>query len=400
MTRRQSSRVSAVLAALRRFAMCACVVIVATESSSLGQQDGGGAVSVEELLRIWKEREDAVESFRAEYRETRTIPKGMLLLGGRGGRSFDDDGNPFPPEDTTIELELTLTFQGRRWRYDRNGPTWVQEAEEFIEQQYVQMFDGETYLKHYGTQEYSDEAHPNAYITPADGPRANTFGASSTIWPFFICFRNTQEKFQGVSSDRWRVGSSVIVIDDHQCFLIEQFDPPGGPVFHRCWIDPQQGYSIVRREMGEGEIVTSKVDIRYREDPEWGWVPSDWSRIAMVVGGDGTTYVEHTSEFVVDHVEFNPELAPDVLHFKIPDGTWVADFTRSDERVNYLVQTDEGEREITDEELSRGATYEELRETESGTARVPVRTNTVYWPYVIGIASIMALIWAWLARSR
>lgn len=368
--------------------------------AAAAQQRPAGNVTIRELLRMWKEREDAVRTFRAEYREIRTLVKGMSL--GRDLRSVDDDGNGFPPEDTTTEIRLVMHVDGARWRMDVHGPWWSLRAEAVEEQHFVELFDGENYLTYFGITDVTNDAYPIAYLNPQQGKFSqDSFGQSSMSFVLFLNFRNSLDRFLGVNADQWRVGSLRTVIDGRECFVVEQFDPPSGEAFNRCWVDPQRGYRVVRREIGMGDFVSSRVDVHYREDPEFGWVPETWDRLLQGQTVEGETKVEESSQFILDNIEFNVPIDPDVFRFEYSEGDLVADYTQDDERREYLIQADGNRRPITREERARGATYEQIRSTQPGLAGAPQRKQTSVFSYLIVFGVVLAAAAAfWLLRRQ
>lgn len=384
-------------------AICTCCVISLWAGSIQAQQDPARDVTVRELLRMWREREEAVQTFRAEYREIRTLLKGMSA--GRDLRGLDDDGNPFPPEDTTTEIHLVMHVDGTKWRMDMRGPWWNHRAEAVVEQQFVELFDGQDYLTYFGISEATNDAYPLVFVNPGGEVKFSkeSFGQSSTSFVLLLNFRNSLDRFLGVNADEWRMGTLRAVIDGNECFVVEDVKAiPGiGEAFHRCWVDPQRGYRVLRREIGFGDFVGSRVDIRYREDPEFGWIPESWELVTHAQTDAGETKVEESSEFIVDNIEFNVLIDPDVFRFQYTEGDRVVDYTEGEERREYLVRSDGSRRAITQGELARGATYEQIRSTESGLAAAPERGRSVYsYLFIIGIACAAALAFWIVRRSR
>jgi len=99
----------------------------------------------------------------------------------------------------------------------------------------------------------------------------------------------------------------------------------------------------------------------YEEHEDIGWAPQGWKYIIATVDGNVRMQVDAR----ITKYEFNTDIPNSTFEFEFPVGTAVND-GRTGGR--HIVREDDEIREVTRDELARGATYEDLLESESGQA--------------------------------
>jgi hypothetical protein len=108
------------------------------------------------------------------------------------------------------------------------------------------------------------------------------------------------------------------VIDGHRCLVIRsKFNRPEGSKF---WIDPNRGYVILRWIVQpKGNL---RLDIRYEESTEHGWIPTSWK--GNWVNEESGAVVSY-NEVRVDRYVLNEPIEADEFIVQFPNGTHVWD---------------------------------------------------------------------------
>jgi hypothetical protein len=385
-------RCSAITIPIAAAAICAAL----SGAQPLRAQDAPIPATIEELLQIWRDRGDKVQTLHAVMKVDQWIAKGSQM-----GPDDAERDQPYPADDTSLELEVEFWMDDSRWRMDQRGLKWHQPAGRFIDQHYVELVDQDSRLTYFGKPEAVNDAYPRAFVRTLNGPMSSgpSVGAPGSL-PWLLAYRNDHDSFQGLRASDCRIAAETSVVDGRECYAVELVPPPGIPAFQRHWIDPALGHAIVRREGGSNDHVSYQLDIQYRHDPDYGWAPVEWEIVYQSETVDGGTRLRESARYVVEAVDFNKDLKGNPFTFQVATGTWVDDQTRGDEVAMYLVKDDQSERPITKQELARDITYEDLRTTASGEAGRPERRDVPWsWP-IAGASLLLLLIGVWLMRRR
>jgi hypothetical protein len=95
------------------------------------------------------------------------------------------------------------------------------------------------------------------------------------------------------------------------------------------------------------------------------WLPTEWRRAYL--NPDRETINQSGLAVVHTHL-LNHPINANEFTLEFPVGTWVEDARDRKNRQKYIVRDQGQKREITERELSDGATYEQLLNTETGMA--------------------------------
>ena len=153
-------------------------------------------------------------------------------------------------------------------------------------------------------------------------------------------------------------------------------------MIEHLWLDPDKSYVIRRYEGGMGQI-----DIRYRRDDTWGWVPESWVQNEY----SQTGVLRKTIAVDVLEMRINEPHPAELFDIRFPPGCVVHDIGPMSYKV-YRVLPDESMREISER------TGEFLPETK-------VRPEGAwYWRYrwlLGGFGVVCAgLIWQYAMRRK
>src|SRR5262245_61824710 len=113
-----------------------CLFSIAAPS---GAQD---AVTRNEIIKAWKDRQERVRSAEFEWTAKRFDTRGSisLILGGINPNMKGE----VPPLDTTLTELKTAGFSGNKLRYDRVVHNWFVETKGYEATKYLSVFDGQT----------------------------------------------------------------------------------------------------------------------------------------------------------------------------------------------------------------------------------------------------------------
>jgi hypothetical protein len=355
------------------------VVLHFTTQLSLTQADDAAAaselaeadseVTIDDIIAAWNARNDRVLSLHVAFSED-TID---VIRDIRTHRAHE------------------LSIEGLRYRHEADGERWNHNVEKPVPEFYLQMYDGSKDTTYFGYKEQIDRLHPFALIQVGDENHFSEAHANS-VWPIFHTFRVQQPWFLSLGDGAWSLSGKVGIIDGHRCEIIQYRHRDQQGQLYDVWVDATRDYIALRKEMGSGGIVVSRLDIEYVPDDLMGWRPQRWSE-SMFSSGPGNELIS-TSNYEVTNWQFNEPVADNEFEFDFPVGTEVQDYSNGEYR--YLVRDDE-EREITEDERRRGARYEDWVVSESGEALQIPQSNT--WRWIVG-AIVLAVVGGWLIIKR
>jgi hypothetical protein len=297
----------------------------------------------------------------------RTITMGSQF--GIDMRSKDDNGNPFPPADDTSPAAVEMWIDGGSWRHDRKGVLWVSNAEKFGELYRVELFDGDVQTSYWGTDESEESLHKIGFLSG----KVATATRNPPIWPVFNTFRAADRALGDFSEGQWAVQPDREAVNGHECIVLTWSATPTSLVtIHpssvavRCWVDPSQGFCILRRSIAKQGKVRSQIDVIYDEHDVAGWVPIRWTWVLNRLADPPS--VEETCTGVLTDVRINEAIDPKVFRFAFPKGTDVQDSrgVKGDRDVasaRYLVGDEGITRPVTKAESSRNTPYVVLAST-------------------------------------
>lgn len=326
---------------------------------SAGVVYGQSSYTIEQIAKSWKARQERVRSARFKWTETKFFLAHTLLYLPEGGIRKGSPLVKLPEEDLTIERSVAISFSESMMRYSYEGPTWVPQVGKALHRRYVSVFDGELSKNFHGGDGKGGELyHPSGFIR---GKKLHYDYDNGTLTAILITYRGCQPDMGGVDIAGYRLSSKRGMIGERTCLILE---PPRSARSQKCfWVHPQREFVVLRVEQRDKRGgVLSTLDITYVEHPPDGFVPSGWKYVDT--GGSGNIVFRQT-EAKVSECEINCDIAKSEFQFDFPPGTRVTDH-RS--RQSYVIREDGTERMITKGEKTRGATYREYLETETGQA--------------------------------
>jgi hypothetical protein len=276
------------------------LVIVATAASAEER------APLEEVLKVWREREEATRSFRFVISEDYVI--------GHGTAGPVEGPEPSgPPEDAKAKRRTTLTVDGDLMRIERLGQSWIASALALTPSTYISTFDGTLNKSFY------QDVNARGFVSRRDkhGDAGNVY-----LSPVLRHFRPLSPVFGVFKLDRLKVVSTDAVLNDTRCIVLEEPQPDGLRV-RKYWVAPEQAMAIIRYEgtfKGHPEV---QADVTFKHDDKHGWVPHRWH---------AARFAEHerilsSGESVVADFDLNPKVPAQSFELDFPPGTTVSDAT-------------------------------------------------------------------------
>jgi hypothetical protein len=337
---------------------------LSTGAAGLRTQAAVPSVTVEEIGRVWKDRESRIKSFEFEWKEADFVPKGT--------RSFNKvlRYNPivtttvaYPPNDTTFNYDRQLKTTGRESRFASVGPNWVPELGEYMPQRHVTVNDS-VICKDFFDGDPSGAKQFNAHAYLRDPARDMTTRQLEVL-PILLCYRPFACVLDHTGLSRYSLSAIVATDAQGECLVLTR--ALQGGVKHTLWIDPKDEYLPVRWQMAMQGHTGVQLRLLYAREGAERSVPSGWERTiyAQPAEGEAIGTVQDESRAHVTAYAFNKAIPASDFDVDLAAGTWVTD-ERSGE--DYILREGGRKRIITREELAAGYSYEQYAATESGKA--------------------------------
>jgi len=329
-------------------------------------------------LQAWKERQTRVTSAKFVITETSTI--------GRGTQTSPrarQQGRTYPPEDVTYETPVVIAFDGGKLRYAFKAKSWSEEKQKYLPHDYLAAFNG---------------TDAKMLISPGrDEFYKGRIGAKSQhddvgnyhLFPVLFAYRAV-DPTMSLIAQKELIDQPRTEVDRRECAVYLVGRPAKGQET-RVYVDPARGHSVVRYTHTSNGKLRLKIDVSYREDPAFGFVPAAWE--IAVKPDDAPQYFSA----VVKEASLNQAIDPGYFEIDFPPGSMVADYKAKPPK-EYIIRLDRSVRPIPPEDA--GASFDELVRTEPGDAigTVPPSRVTTWVLSAVGVAALIAG-W-WLVRRR
>lgn len=255
------------------------------------------------IIDAWLKRQDAIRTFRFVWNEQQVHPKGWI-------------GNPRYPErerlaipglttDRSYVVAKTLTVDRTMMHYsfdlNRREDPRLGVARHYS---YVSKFDGQ-----------KGEARFNSMTRTPPGTirrsAANVDAQNLDTRAILLAFRPADAQMGHVLIDRTVTNLARTFYRGRSIFLLEErHDPSGWKTI--LWIEPERDFLISRISVLFEQNWIVDMDIDYRQDAQWGWIPSAWRITEML--SDGSRRLVSTA--TVTAYSINTPIAPE--QFRIP----------------------------------------------------------------------------------
>lgn len=348
---------------------------------------GGPRVSMDDVQQAWRSRQERVRTARFDWKETC-----FISAGSRKPKRSAAKIVLLPAKDIEFERTVKVSFSGDMMRYSREGAVWEDSLGELINRTYISTFDGETSRRFYS----DDDTVPRRFV-PVGFDNAVARNLESNYYmmaPVLLSFRGCIPDMGGREFEAFHVSPKTAQADGSQCLILAREDDKIH-LSEEFWVDARRDFVIVLIERTLPGKVTS-LQVTYQDDKTHGWVPSTWKWIATAPQS-GRIFEQAVA--TVTQYEINTEIPRAEFGLTFPAGTIVRDRRRNED---YVQRDGNEKRRITQGEIARGATYDELLRTESGMARYSPSRHVLIWGGLVGIilAVILALAFRHSATKR
>jgi hypothetical protein len=356
------------------------------------------AITMTQIADVWSSKKEQFRTIEFEWTESRTYGKGTMTGMGMKAASRSAIGNrttsdPYPPEDVTYTLRHKVLIDGPRIRYEVDGYLFSGNEGEFVPSTYWSVYDGTASGMYFG--EATDRPitvmnHRTGFITKIQRTEEIHNGA---LWPILLAYRPSDIAQHVLPDAEWRLTGEEGNVDGKKCILLRKTMQRLEKV---CWLDTTRDCAVLRFQSTVDGSVHFTLDISYEDDRVHGPVPAKWSSTKLVASN--LTFDQSASSSATSF-SINSPIDPEVFLIAFPKDTWVEDGVTS---TKYIVRDAGERREITVEELARGATYPDLLHSRSGEALGSSRGYArilAYWA-IIGVIVVAVGILTWRARYR
>lgn len=330
---------------------------------------------LQQIIQVWKARENRVRSARFTWTESLTLTPGAVL-------GKEPSSSPLQ-DDVTNRINATLLFDGDRIRYNTEGPIWARDQEKFAPRQYSSAFDGEE-SKAFYSDNPDNHIHPLGFVK---NEKTTQDIQNYHLMPLLLSYRALHPAMNWLKPEQFKDREKIAFLRDRNCVIVESQAKSRKYIFS---VDPQRDYSVLRFEEIVSDKLSLRIDVDYSNDREHGWVPLAWN-VAMF-----NTVTSKVREGVIGKMKtysINVPIEKQEFQIVFPPGTEVVDRKTNQ---SYLVLEDGKKRIITDEERLRNATYEQLKETDSGMAGLTqpnLWLRRVMWASLLACLVTLVLIW-------
>ncbi|MGD9858209.1 MAG: hypothetical protein AB7U20_24985, partial [Planctomycetaceae bacterium] len=308
--------------------------------------------------------------------------KGFSILGDVSGRLI-------PPDDVEFSAERVFVISGDKVRYESFGPEWNSTKEAYTPFRFLTIWDGTRSIRFQDPEGFwSGRIENSRFIV-----------GLSALDPLVWTYRMFDREWARIDLSEFVVRPTIDDIDGEACVVVERSRPSRAtldePLVERMWLSCNQQYVIRRYEFGRGTWVGDRLDIEYDDAPQGIPVPIRWTK-AEGLHGDPAPGAIGVSE--ISNFELNVAIDAKAFQFEFPVNTWVTEVGDDDP---YIVREDGSHRSITQSELDRGATYDDILATPSGQAKLtPITRSARVWLFWTVQAVLGVGILAYLCRTR
>lgn len=230
-----------------------------------------------EVIAAWQKRQDAMTTFEFVWSEQQNHPTGWLP----NPRFTERERLAIPVllVDRTYSVIKSLAVDGIRMRYsfeiDRR-----EEAEGLGVRRhyaYASVFDGQ--LGEAGLTSLT-ESPPAAIRRVGTSLDAQNLDTRAIL----MAFRPLDGTMGHLLLDRAVTNQVRTFYKGRSTFLLEErHDPSGWKTV--LWIEPERDFLVTRLAVLFEQKWIVDIDIDYRQDQRWGWVPSGWRVTQMLANG-------------------------------------------------------------------------------------------------------------------
>lgn len=315
--------------------------------------------TLQDIVESWKQTQERIRSARFEWTTKRWMKQGAIAPAGTFPLNSE---TPVPQQDVTLAYKQTLIFRDGLVRYESEGPVWDNEQKRFVERAQLYAWDGKA-----ATRLHADDEKPYAFIYGV-----NQQLTQNEVRPIQFAFRMFHPDWYTFDRAQYEITAQSEMVGELSCIRIETARKLLREKAARgrrqlkavFWVCPEREFSVVRYAAVDDAsgAETLGFELRHELDAETKlWVPVEWTITNCGRAGEP----QETAMSVVEEYAINPIVQDGVFGIELPEDTMVTDVRTGED---YIARRGGEKRIVTRAELLRGATRQDLMQTESGQA--------------------------------
>ncbi|WP_146119120.1 hypothetical protein [Blastopirellula marina] len=346
----------------------------------------GGDVTIADIQEQWNQRQTEVQSFLFTWRATRFDRAGALT-----NPFSTDPGKRVPEADKYTDFQRSLLYDRGNIRVTDTGEYYGRinnGTDEFRHTDITYTWNGSHYNEFHNSEEY----FPSGSIS---GDESSCFTDAQFTWILKAMCAKSPDR---IDLNRYRVSSKPSMNGEEHMVLTKK--KVLAVDIAEIWVEPTPPYLVRRLVTKAGGVTAGWTEISYRvDDVSQKMIPKSMKYVYL--GPDGG--YQNVIESEVVSSTLNPVTHSGDFEVSFPVGSLVADFSVSPKEM-YILKEGGEKRTVTDDEKLRGATYDELLESESGeagTSRQPSSSaGPLRWILLVGNGLLVACVTVYLLRRR
>jgi hypothetical protein len=310
------------------------LVMVAASCDSVLAQHGKDQ---DPALAAAQKRAELVKTLRMEFKRT-----DLEAIGSRSAnlRGPTKPQSPVPDRETTTESVNRVILDGEKMRFENNHPLWHTKGT--LHQTSLIAVSNGIVSKTFRPKGILGDEAPSGMIRSA-GDRLDL--NEPVLVPVLLCFRGNHGEVCPYPITIAKATGVSLPVNNVPC---REYAVTWGNLVVSLWFDPAADYTLRRLAKRKDNKLIHQLDVQYRRDDKWGWLPVSW---VMHDYGSGGNLLRTTKVEVVETRVDAPQPA-DSFELVFPAGTQVFDARSNKE---YRVLSNETMREVSSTGEDRGS---------------------------------------------
>jgi hypothetical protein len=294
------------LRAVSILAMACWTSHLAPTNGAVAQDKEQPAITIKTIIGKWKERERRTETFdfvwdseHCEIFQTARLSKRDRL----NGQSMPDDIFP---------RHRRFLSDNRGWtRFEEEGREWDSEKKLYVPKQTINVFQGDAETTFFA---HSAHEFPTAH---SDTVTINQVDKDVRTWPIRMAFRPFSSHLGAFDLDTLVLADDKAMIQQRPVLVLKFGNST-------VWIDPAEDFMPVQRTDKVKGVVRREVEISYKRDETYGWVPTTW-KIDLLDPQNNITWIDSAT---VTSYSINKAIPDADFKLTLPVGTLVHDYEK------------------------------------------------------------------------
>ena len=245
--------------------------------------------SMEQVVGVWRQRQDTIKSFRFSWSEQQVHPQGWLPNPRYPQREWLEIPGLFKDRSFTVSKSLSVDGNKMRYSYEHQRPSeadgWMTKSPqgdnkglgEEKHYTYLSVFDGQNGKATLTTHLSSPPPVVHQAMTSIDAQNLDTR-------PILMAFRPLDPVMGHRLIERAVTNQMRTFHQGKSTFLVEErFDPSGWKMILR--VEPERDFIIRQFLVVFQSRLIAEINIDYVQDAKWGWIPDKWQVTQMLADG-------------------------------------------------------------------------------------------------------------------